>query len=172
MDVKSEVTFKNSRVILREESKDRSEVIVTGKIDETFVRDRIPAPRTAKTILDVEGVTEFNSMGVREWIRWIQGLSKSVLVIRRASVAAIDQMNMIPEAMGSGQVESFWAPYYCSCQDEESNILLQVSDHLESLSRSKAPEAICPKCGSRMEFDAVEESYFAFLRGSNLAKAS
>jgi hypothetical protein len=81
------------------------------------------------------------------------------------SVTMIDQINMVPDSLGKGKVESFFAPYYCQCGGEV-NRLIAVSQHLKRLVAKQAPEFKCESCGRMLEFDALEESYFLFAENA------
>ena len=90
------------------------------------------------------------------------------LIFKECSLAVIDQINMVPTSLGKGVIESFYAPYYCECGTEE-NKLINVEEHLKKISNAEAPEFNCNVCDELMEFDALEESYFNFLRTKLLA---
>ena len=77
----------------------------------------------------------------------------------------IDQINMVPECLGSGYVESFYAPYFCDC-GEEVNQLITIRDSRDMLVSLQAPQFKCAACGRNLEFDALEESYFQFISGN------
>jgi hypothetical protein len=110
----------------------------------------------------LEEINNFNSCGIREWIYLIRDIGElGKLSFTKCSVTMIDQINMVPDSLGKGRVLSFFAPYFCNCGGEV-NRLIEVDQHRVSLESKQAPEFKCEKCGSPLEFDALEESYFLF----------
>lgn len=145
-----------------------------GDVDEHFRQKDVPRIKKAKITFLLEEVNNFNSCGIREWIYLIRDISElGDLRFTRCSVTMIDQINMVPDSLGKGSVESFFAPYFCqntSCGGEV-NRLIDVKTHLNSLLNKQAPPFKCEKCANELEFDALEESYFLFAEGA-LSKAS
>lgn len=140
-----------------------------GDISEHFAHNKLPYFNTEQTVLVLDYITTFNSIGTREWIHFVDAVSQnSTPVFRNCSVAMIDQINMVPECLGKGFVESFYAPYFCDC-GEEVNKLVSIKENIDILSNSTAPEFSCDACGKTLEFDALEESYFQFINSSSKA---
>ena len=164
------IKFANLKIDIEENDK---EVIYhfDGDVDENFRHQDVPSLSKQAIIFNLEKVKNFNSCGIREWIALIKVISKmGHLVFRKCSVTMIDQINMVPDSLGSGRVESFYAPYYCECGGEV-NRLINVADCLSQLHHKSAPEFRCEKCGEVLEFDALEESYFLFIN-NDISKAS
>src|SRR5690606_24842868 len=112
--------------------------------------------------LHLENVVNFNSCGIREWVYLIKDLGKlGDLEFRRCSVTMIDQINMVPDSLGNGIIDSFYAPYFCQ-NHGETNKLIVVSDFINDIVNKRAPTFACGQCGRDLEFDALEESYFLF----------
>jgi len=111
--------------------------------------------------IDLSGVHRINSCGVREWVKFIRSLpANRELAFVNVSPALVNQINMISNFVGSARVLSAQAPYLCDgCGHEE----LVVTD-LTSGALPELPSRPCPKCGAQMEFDDLEDSYFAFLQ--------
>jgi hypothetical protein len=144
------------------ERQDAVHYAVTGDINENFRQKDIPRISRPQIHLHLKNVGSFNSCGIREWILLITDLSKmGKLSFFECSVTAIDQINMVPNSLGGGTVNSFYAPYYCQCGVETVK-LISVKDHENTLKRLVAPEFSCD-CGNTLEFDALEETYFQFL---------
>ncbi len=141
-------------------------LVLVGPIDERCDLAALRGVQTGRLVLDLEGVTRINSVGVGEWIRTMQAIPESVEVVwERASVALVRQMSMIANFHGRSRIRSFHAPYYCPACDVERDVLLEAS----ALSRAVAPERTCPDCGAPMEFDEVEEDYFGAILEANQA---
>lgn len=142
-----------------------------GDVDEHFRQKDVPRIRKSQITFVLEDINNFNSCGIREWIYLIRDISElGTLTFTKCSVTMIDQINMVPDSLGKGHVESFFAPYYCQCGGEV-NRLIDVRDHADTLQSKQAPEFACEKCNKVLEFDALEESYFLFAEGE-LPKAS
>lgn len=142
-----------------------------GDVDEQLRQKEVPRIKKDLIVFELEGINNFNSCGIREWIYLIQDISKlGELRFRNCSVTMIDQINMVPDSLGSGTIDSFFAPYYCSCGGEV-NRLIVMNESSELVLQKVAPSFTCEKCGKKLEFDALEESYFLFA-DSALPKAS
>lgn len=158
---KQTLNFANLKVEITQEL-DRVHYRVSGDIDENFRHKDVPRIRKSEICLHLKDAGHFNSCGIREWILFISDLSKfGKLSFHECSVSAIDQMNMVPNSLGGGDVISFYAPYYCQCGQEHTK-LIQVREHEGNLRKLTAPSFTC-ECGRQLEFDALEESYFQFL---------
>lgn len=124
-------------------------------------------------ILDVADIMRVNSYGVRDWVNWLDSLSRlgRQLVMVRCSSAIVGQANMVTNFTGQAIIVSFQAPYYCSHCDLSVVKVLSVE---ELLSKGRgpivAPDYVCEVCGNALEFDDFEESYFAFLQGVDPAR--
>ncbi len=164
------IDFGNLRI---EISQTTSEVVYrfVGDVDEHFRQKDVPRIRKPQITFILEDVKNFNSCGIREWIYMVRDISElGELVFMKCSVTMIDQINMVPDSLGKGRIESFFAPYFCNCGGEV-NRMIRVEEHLRDLVQKRAPELSCEKCGKKLEFDALEESYFLFAEG-DLPKAS
>ena len=156
-----------------EEKENEIVYIFKGDVNENFIQNRLPIIPKERMVIDLAQVENFNSCGTREWIFFVKSLTEvSKVVFRRCSIATIDQINMIPDSLGSAVIESFYAPYYCP-EHGESIQLIEVSKCIEQLKRGEAPEFLCKNCNKPLEFDALEESYFMFINEiSEESKAS
>jgi hypothetical protein len=144
-----------------------SEVTYTfvGEVDEHFRQKEVPRIKKPTINFVLEEINNFNSCGIREWIYLIRDISElGNLIFKKASVTMIDQINMVPDSLGSGIVESFFAPYY-SANSGEVNKLISVEEHIDTLLSKQAPTFIDDSNGEELEFDALEESYFLFTEG-------
>ena len=155
------------------ESANEVEYRFRGDVDENFRQKDFPRIQKETIILHLEDVKNFNSIGLREWIFLLRDVAKSGHVIfRKCSVTIIDQINMVPDSLGGGTVESFYAPYYCNhCELKAVDRLVEVSASLDEITSKQAPHFKCEGCSNDLEFDALEDSYFSFADGG-LPKAS
>jgi len=83
-------------------------------------------------------------------------------VLVECSPAIVAQINLVNNFTGQGVVKSFYAPYFCPNCDLEKVLLVETRD-LYSITPFKAPSCRCDECDGPMDFDDMEESYFAFL---------
>jgi hypothetical protein len=133
----------------------------TGSIDEDANFGEIEKVQEKEYNFDFDKVTMINSCGIREWINFIEKLpGDSKIVYKNCPQIIIEQMNMVHGFIREGAViESFYAPYYDEETDNEHKILLKASQVVDG----KAPAIKSPE-GNDMEFDAIEEQYFSFLK--------
>lgn len=135
-----------------------------GDIDETFRGEAIPLPKARQYTIDASRINNFNSCGIREWTLFVNTLNKNgSIVFEKCSVNFIDQVNMVPESLGNGHILSFNAPYYCATHGE-IDILLDEHHIAQIKNTTVAPQISCEKCKQYLEFDALEESFFLFLK--------
>ena len=145
-----EETDGNARVILAGELTENSNL---GKLLEKL--NGTPA------IFDLAGVARINSPGVREWINFVNALDvkKQRFSLERCSVPFVNQLNIISNFKGSGEVKSIFAPYFCSsCNHEETRLILKSASSAKELETPMK----CPKCGEQMEFDDLPDAFLAF----------
>src|ERR1700727_901935 len=144
---------------------DVSFVKLGGVIDEDNelgeLVDKIP---NGTAVIDLGEVERINSCGVRDWVNWLGKLEKngSRAVLVECSPAIVAQINLVNNFTGQGVVKSFYAPYFCPNCDLEKVLLVETRD-VAGTTPFKAPSCRCDECDGPMDFDDMEESYFAFL---------
>ncbi len=138
---------------------------LSGVIDEDNelfdLLDRI-GPGTV--VINLAEIERINSCGVRDWVNWLGRLEKkgAKVVLVECSPAIVAQINLVSNFTGNGIVKSFYAPYFCpSCNLEK--VLLIEMEEMKAMDRPKAPVCRCDECDGIMDFDDMEESYFAFV---------
>lgn len=136
-----------------------------GVLDETAELDQqLASVSNRKVLFHLARVDGIRSAGVRDWIRWVQGLEArgNSLFFVQCSPPVVVQVNRLTNFCGEhGQVVSFEAPYYCtSCHREQREALF--SAHLNA--PAAVPTAFCERCGDALEFDDLVDGYFQFLR--------
>jgi hypothetical protein len=108
-------------------------------------------------------VRRINSFGVRQWIEAIRRIPADAHVeFHECPPPVVDQINMVAGFMGKGNVISFYAPMICEKCAAEQDALFTVADCQEN--GGHLPAYPCPKCGTRMEVDDLEEHYLLFVR--------
>src|SRR5438309_1873521 len=115
-------------------------------------------------VIDVSEIERINSCGVRDWVNWLGKVEKNgaKIVMVECSPAIVAQINLVNNFTGNGQVKSFYAPYFCPNCDLEKVLLVETRD-VAGTTPFKAPSCRCDECDGPMDFDDMEESYFAFL---------
>jgi anti-anti-sigma regulatory factor len=149
----SDFTFRVS------EKADEVDIAVAGTLDEASEMP-VPDVRGRRVVIDAQGVTRANSMGVRAWVEMMTDLSARTreIVVMRVPAVLVTQASMISTFFGTARIHSFMSPWVC----------LQCDNSLEQLhgGADPVPQTIpCPKCGSQMELDWDRESYLAFRGG-------
>jgi anti-anti-sigma regulatory factor len=115
-------------------------------------------------VIDVSEIERINSCGVRDWVNWLGKTEKNGanVVLVECSPAIVAQINLVNNFTGQGVVKSFYAPYFCPNCDIEKALLVETSD-LQGMQPFQAPSCRCDECDGPMDFDDMEDSYFAFL---------
>lgn len=157
-------TLKLNKVEIQIEENDSLKTLTfIGSIDEEFDFKDLISDAT-QLIVDFKGLKMINSCGIREWINYIekQGSNTKIIYINCPQII-IQQMNMVSGFLTeNAEVKSFYAPYYCEDSDEEKMILLES----QNITDGKAPVITQEVNGENveLEFDAIEEQYFKFLK--------
>lgn len=140
--------------------------IFSGHLNESFDQRRIPTASTRLVHFDLAGIEYVSSVGIREWVMLVNHWSSQhQLQFHRCSIYFVDQMNMVPDCLGSATVHSVYAPYYRECEtcSGEQSRLIELGSAPSSAQSFKIPELQCEQCEQQLEFDALDESYFSFL---------
>jgi anti-anti-sigma regulatory factor len=148
------------------EDQPRAQVLVLrGQIDDDADLVSLEGSLHRPVVVDLEGVDFINSLGVRAWVVFLEGLrGRGVAVaLRRVSEAMVDQMNMIMEARCHATIDSFYAPYSCPACGLETRGLLEVGVYAPALRRHAPPRLPCPSCGGDMSFDDIPGRSLLFL---------
>jgi hypothetical protein len=141
-----------------------AEVLVAfhGIIDEDVDFSQVPVERRSAYIFNFDGVKGINSCGIREWVKFSERFDPATkLIYQNCTQIIIEQINMVAGFFRAGsEVRNFYAPYFCETCDEERKVLIDAG----KVSANAAPAMACASCGETMEFDALEEQYFRFLK--------
>jgi hypothetical protein len=134
-----------------------------GDFDETADLRELASALRGPVAIDLGGIRRINSAGVREWIEFVRNLPEvTELRLVGCSKVSVAQLNLIDNFRGPARVESFWAPYCCTCGNERE-ILLEARDACGVRPRlPTAPPVVC-ECGQVMELDELPDRYFLFL---------
>lgn len=148
---------------------DYSFLKISGVIDEDNTLQEITSKIQGKyLVIHLSEVERINSCGVRDWVNWLSEIEKKnhEVVLLECSPSIVSQINLVNNFTGHGKVINFFAPYYCQECDLEKVKLIEV-DAFKKAAKPTAPPFHwegCDKVQCHMEFDDIEESYFAFVQ--------
>lgn len=137
-------------------------VQLQGSIDEDadFAALLGELEKSQKLRMDLSQIHRINSCGVREWVNFIRNFPENIQIeLEQCSPVVVSQINMISNFLGSAHVLSVQAPFVCDACGQEQNVLLTM----EPGKRPTLNQIACSACGGEMQFDDIEDSYFAFL---------
>ena len=144
------------------EQPDRSRVVIKGDITEASSLATLVPLLVGRVDFDLAQVAYINSLGVRDWIRFLRSVNIQGYEFHACSVPFVLQAALIPPMLGRGTVMSFFAPYYCESCDHQEDRLLQSA---AILAADFAPPVFqCPGCSGTLALDDLPERYLAFLR--------
>ncbi len=110
--------------------------------------------------LDLQGVSGLNSVGVREWLTFIETCAASATVeLHRCSTAFVAQLNMVANFDGGARICSISLPFVCETCGATKELVAPVEE-------GSCPSYETPSCDvhrAPMLFDDLEDAYFAFL---------
>lgn len=135
-----------------------------GNIDESVAFPEFDQA-FSKIHFDLEKVGAINSVGIKNWLMWLERLKGNAFHFSNCPVSFMMQLNMVdgfvPKA---SEIHSFFVPFYCETCDKEFRNLMKSSDVLFDGSQLSFPggEPSCDK-GCELELDVNENKYFRFL---------
>lgn len=138
--------------------KDGDVLVLTGRITEDAPLEKLEEELEGSEIhtVDAAGISRINSAGTKRWLAFVAKVGKR-LRFKRCSPAFVEQLNMVANFTGGGEVISVLLPYVCPACDHEEERLLVLEDGMNI-----ADLLPCPACGDEMEFDALREQYLRF----------
>jgi anti-anti-sigma regulatory factor len=138
---------------------------VVGQIDDYAVDSFKPLYEipSGRVVLDLSGVQSINSVGVRVWINFMSAFREShEVILQKCPPDIIMQINMIPNFLGGGQIESLLSPYFCSnCNLNflaEFSTSIPFKELLESIETQN-----CKQCGESCECEEITSEFISFL---------
>lgn len=144
---------------------DAALVSVAGLVDEHFTGFGNLGDGVRTVIINVAGMTRMTSFGVRQWLKGMDALPKSIsdLYLLGCPTFFVDQLNMVLNFGGAAQILTVVAPYTCPSCGVESGETIDVLAERAALARGGVSEKECARCGGKLEFDETPESYFSFV---------
>jgi hypothetical protein len=136
-----------------------SNATLAGFLDENSDLSRLADSPAALTI-NFKEVSRVNSCGVREWVNLLAKIPNTALQYEQCPMIVVKQLNAVPDFQGKAKITSFYAPYFCEECDEEAMRLLETAQ----VAGDKAPDQTCETCKKPLNFDAIPNQYFSFLK--------
>ena len=139
---------------------------VTGPINEDAKAVLMPLTTAAgpRCILDMGGVTQVNSIGIRDWSHFLKALKTGrELVYERVPDEVVRTMNMVTNFQGRLVVRSVFRDYACPHCDHEQTELFEMGKDYEIGKIPSLPAAACKSCGKEAEPTEPDDVYFSFL---------
>jgi hypothetical protein len=137
----------------------------SGTIEESVNFDQLIGPFTGELTVNCRGVTRINSVGVKTWMRYFQGLKSQGKTFHFIECAhpVIEQLNMISNFACGGNVVSILLPFSCvKCQTEFVANCKTADLKANGL---KIPAVKCEQDECRAQFDDDPDEYLYFLEG-------
>lgn len=150
-------------VTVAKEQKGNSLLVkISGSIEESVNFQELIGNHSPEMRINTKGVTRINSVGVKAWIQYFQGLKAQgvKLVFEECSTAIVEQINLISNFVADGVIESIAVPFSCQKCKSELLAFYRVGE-LKKID-FKVSAVKCVKCGGSSEFDDVPEEYFGF----------
>lgn len=147
----------------KEKKGDALVVALTGTIEESVNFEEVIGEVSGELQVNCKGIPRINSVGVKSWIKYFQGLTDKGVKIKfhECSTAIVEQINLISNFSCGGEVESIYVPYSCTDCDKEFEVLY-TTEQLKKLN-FEVPEVDCPEGTGKAEFDDIPDEYFNFL---------
>ncbi len=140
-------------------------VTIAGLLDEHFAGFGSFGAGVRTIVIDVGSMTRMTSFGVRQWLKAMDALPRTVSDIYYLACPTffVDQLNMVLNFGGNAQVLTVVAPYTCPSCGQEAGETIDVLAERPALAKNVVPVKECRRCGGTLEFDETPESYFSFV---------
>jgi anti-anti-sigma regulatory factor len=138
---------------------------IAGGVDEDANFQPVELGGATAIVLDLAEVTAINSVGIREWIKWVKAFPTGVqLTVRRCPKIIVDQINMVAGFLPPATIiESFFVPYYAEGSGTEKMVLFEKDKEFKA-GDLHPPASVTDEAGEAMEMDVIEAKYFKFLK--------
>jgi ABC-type transporter Mla MlaB component len=141
-------------------------LVLAGRIDEhAHLADLEATVEDMTLAIDLAGVSYINSLGVRDWVKFLRAFAKREIAVtlERCADVMVHQMNMIVDARGAARVASIYAPFACDACGWEGAELIETAEVQPIVAMGRAPEIVCPDCQASARFADFIDRYFLFL---------
>lgn len=138
-------------------------VELNGTIEENVNFEQLIGPFTGNLIVKCRGITRINSVGVKTWMRYFQGLKAQGKTFKfiECPQPVIEQLNMISNFACGGDVISVLLPFSCmKCQNE---FVANIQTQELRAGGLQVPAVKCEKVECAARFDDDPDEYLYFL---------
>ncbi len=146
----------------REDGPEGTVVKLAGTIEESVDLSQLFGEFTGVLSVNCKGVTRINSVGVKTWIRYFQGLKSTGRAFKFLDLPhpLIEQLNMISNFACGGEVVSVLLPYGCNKCSKE--FVASVKTAELKANGLEVPKVKCERedCGATFDDDPEEFLYF------------
>jgi hypothetical protein len=141
--------------------------VLSGRMDDSCQLGELAGQLPpGDVVIDTGGVTFVNSIGMREWGRFVRALrERGTVTLEAVADVLMAQMNLITEFLGAVRITSFHASYVCPGCGYEASLLIDAVAHAAALRQLQAPALPCPECDQPMELADFPERYLSIFRG-------
>lgn len=149
--------------VVKEQKDDALVVRLSGSIEESVNFEQLIGEPAGELHVYLKEVPRINSVGVKAWIKYFENLRSKGKRLKffECSTAIVEQINLISNFTGPGEVQTIYVPFSCTNCNTELVGLFKAED-LKKLNL-KLPDLKCSKCGGSAVFDDIPEEYFGFL---------
>ncbi len=157
-------------------SADHSEIklVMSGMISEETEFPNLDNYPAKKLIFDLQELTYINSLGIRDWVEWIEPLSaKFKIFMINCPKRLIHQFNAVSGFLPEGaRILSFYAPYFCEKCGFLQDFLFEVGkdvivkNNIVSVAADIQKFKDCKVENCQLELDSNPTKFFKFLRKS------
>ena len=140
------------------------EVVLAGVIDDSFPADKLVLPADKAIEINLNDVKMINSLGIREWIKFVNSIQSKNVSITHCPKIFIDQVNMVQGFLPTlFKIKSFYVPYFNEDDDLEKSVLY-VSGKDFGDGFLNVQSTINHESGTVLDIDVMEQKYFKFLK--------
>ncbi|MCK6596894.1 MAG: hypothetical protein L6Q37_00905 [Bdellovibrionaceae bacterium] len=140
-------------------------LIFEGTIDESFGSINLKLHQNKTTRIDFKKVSSINSVGIRNWILWLENHVGVKFIFINCPVCIVEQINNVKGFLPKeAVVESFFLPFYSNSTGEEKLVLCTLYKEFQMGKPPKIPDVFDSE-GNLMECDVYTKKYFKFILG-------
>ncbi len=136
---------------------------LNGEINEHADFQNLIGSPPAKICINTRRVTSVNSVGIGNYLKFIERLLQAGIKIRYAecSFAFTNCLQFVVGSHNRGCVESVVAPFSCKKCKGDFEVLVMTAD-VAGL-KPQLTGQMCPDCKLPLQFDEIFAEYFSFL---------
>ena len=141
-------------------------LMLAGQIDESFPTELHGIKVGPEVIINLDQVKMINSLGIREWIKFMGALGSAKIEFVKSPKIFIDQVNMVQGFITPNcKIKSFYVPYFNEDNNVEKNVLYSFGQEFGEGFLNVKP-SMKLEDGTELDLDVVEQKYFKFLKSS------